>query len=317
MTTSKKIKDLEDHNLTPREAVILWMREAHQFDSLIAYGSWLAHQSDDAYPLIRMPAQVVAAVRARNKGTRNEDLRNEFYRAQKDVLFLYQIHKQLNMRAIQEEEARELKVQMLVEKLKGLIDHVYLCDMARLKGFEFPQDLSSPLPERTKTKHELSLNEEILSWPREEMLLWGEVMSFTEASRTLSEHYFAGEELLYPNVRRTLDSTLDLLAGLREAYHETLDMRPPESDEDFILWMAQDKGVKSRKTSGDDAADDMPRPSVKRAARALAEHVVLMARAEALDDLGERDVGIKLVHDWMCSEQGEQRPDDAQDVKQD
>jgi hypothetical protein len=241
-----------------------------------------------------MPAQVVAAVRARNKGTPDEDLRGEFYRAHKDMFFLYEIHEQLNRQAIQEQEVRQLKVQILGDKLKALINHFHFCNIARLKGFKFPDDLSTPLPERTKPKDELSLDEEILAWPREEMLLWGEVMSFTEATRILSEHYFGGEDLLYPNVRQELASTLVLLAGWREVYEETLDMRPPESDKEFILWMARNEDEKCREASADDAADDMPRPRVKRVARALAEHVVLMARAEALDDLGERGAGIKL-----------------------
>ena len=32
MTLAKRIDDIEGRNLTPHEAVILWMREAHQFD---------------------------------------------------------------------------------------------------------------------------------------------------------------------------------------------------------------------------------------------------------------------------------------------
>lgn len=311
MSNKKRLETIENHNLTPREAVVLWMHEAHQFGSFQGYVRWLLDQPDDAYPLIRMPAQVVAAVRARNKGTRDEDLRDDFYRVQKDLLFLYHVHKQLNMRAIQEEEARRLKVQMLGDKLEGLINHICLSGIARLKGFEFPNDLAAPLPERTKTKDELSLDEEILDWPTKEMSLWGEVMSFTEAARILSEHYFGGEELLYPNVRQELAATLALLTGWRESYQRTLGMRPPDSDKDFILRMARDEDKKGRKASADDAADDTPRPNVKRGARALANYVILIARAEALDDLGERDSGINLVRDWMCSEQGQRTFEDA------
>ena len=64
MSLSRRLDDLEDHHLTPKEAVICWIREAHQFDSLLDYGRWLLEQPEDAYPLIRMPRQVVAAVRA-------------------------------------------------------------------------------------------------------------------------------------------------------------------------------------------------------------------------------------------------------------
>jgi hypothetical protein len=33
----------------------------------------------------------------------------------------------------------------------------------------------------------------------------------------------------------------------------------------------------------------------------VAEHYVLIARAEALEAVGERDAGIRLVEDWMRS----------------
>ena len=53
MSFDKRIGDVED-NLTPKEAVIYWMQEAHQCDSLLAYGRWLMDQPEDVYPLIRI-----------------------------------------------------------------------------------------------------------------------------------------------------------------------------------------------------------------------------------------------------------------------
>ena len=85
MTLAKRIADMEDHYLSPREAVLLWIKEAHEFGSLERYGGWLLEQPEDAYPLIKMPAQVVAAVRSQHKGVRDEALRDEFYRVQKDL----------------------------------------------------------------------------------------------------------------------------------------------------------------------------------------------------------------------------------------
>src|SRR5660397_196501 len=112
MSFDKRIADVED-NLTPKEAVIYWMREAHRCDSLLTYGRWLMDQPEDAYPLIRLPKQVVAAIRARNKGTPDSRLGDQFYRVQKDVLFLYHLHNQVNLQALQEEETLRLKVTLL------------------------------------------------------------------------------------------------------------------------------------------------------------------------------------------------------------
>ena len=65
MTLAKRLCELEDHGLTPQEAMILWMREAHGFGSYERYARWLIDQPDYVYPLIRMPAQVVGACTAR------------------------------------------------------------------------------------------------------------------------------------------------------------------------------------------------------------------------------------------------------------
>src|SRR5664279_4561489 len=125
MSFDKRIENMEG-NLTPKEAVIYWMQEAHQCDSLLAYGRWLMDQPEDVYPLIRLPKQVVAAVRARNKGTPDLRLRDQFYRVQKDVLFLYHLHNQVNLQALQEEEALHLRMELLNERLRSLIYHCLL-----------------------------------------------------------------------------------------------------------------------------------------------------------------------------------------------
>src|SRR5450756_390914 len=127
MSLAKRVGNVED-NLTPREAVICWIREAHEFDSLLDYGRWLLEQPEEAYPLIRMPKQVVAAVRAQNKGKPDILLRDDFYRVQKDVTFLYHLHKQVNVQALQDEEALRLKVTLLSERLRGLIYRIWAID---------------------------------------------------------------------------------------------------------------------------------------------------------------------------------------------
>src|SRR5665811_811155 len=177
MSLAKRVGDVEDH-LTPKEAVICFMREAHQFNSLLTYGRWLLEQPEDAYPLIRMPKQVVAAVRAQNKGTSDALLRDELYRVQKDVTFLYHLHKQVNLQALQDEEALRLKVTLLAEKLRSLIHRIWAIDALRLERLQFPDDLSAPPPKRRrkKTNEDLDLVEVIAAWSGEEQLLWGEVV---------------------------------------------------------------------------------------------------------------------------------------------
>ena len=46
MTLAKRLTAIEGDNLTPQQAVILWMREAHEFGSWAAYARWLLDQPD-------------------------------------------------------------------------------------------------------------------------------------------------------------------------------------------------------------------------------------------------------------------------------
>ena len=48
MSLATRMASVEHHNLAPKEAVILWMREAHQFGSYQSYARWLIDQPDDA-----------------------------------------------------------------------------------------------------------------------------------------------------------------------------------------------------------------------------------------------------------------------------
>jgi len=304
MSLSSRLCDLEDHCLTPREAVILWTRDAHGFGSLLSYGAWLLDQPDEAYPLIRLSEQVAGAVRAKSKRVPDQKLRSELHRAEKSVLFLYQLHKQLNLRAIASEEVHALKVSLLSEKLRNLAGEVYAVDMARLERFSLPEDLTRPRRKRKKTEDELSLEKRLADWSREERLFWGEVMSLREAARLVSARYLGGEELFYPDAARKLEATLTALSGLRELYQEILAGRPPQSDKAFALWLAEDEKPKRRRAPAAELTQAEARPDVTASARALARHVILIARAEALDDLGEREAGIQLVKQWMRSEEG-------------
>ena len=304
MSFDKRIENMEG-NLTPKEAVIYWMQEAHQCDSLLAYGRWLMDQPKDVYPLIRMPRQVVAAVRARNKGTPDLRLRDQFYRVQKDVLFLYHLHNQVNLQALQEEEALHLRMELLNERLRSLIYHVAVVDGRRLEGLKLPDEVPAPRPRRRrrkKTTEEAELDQALTSWSAEEALLRGEILAFQEAERLISRRYFGGEDLLFPQSARTLHEVLEHLASARDLYRTMIDRRPPESEKELLRWVLEEPTMESPDlptVALEDLAET--RPDTGRTARTLAEHHVLMARAEALDALGEREASMRLVENWVRS----------------
>src|SRR5680860_679066 len=273
MSLAKRVEDVED-NFTPREAVICWMQEAHQFDSLLAYGRWLLDQPDDAYPLIRMPKQVVAAVRRKHKGTPDSHLRDQFHRVQKDVLFLYHLHIQVNLRALQEEEALHLKVELLSERLRSLISHTAAVDGRRVEGVKVSDVARTKPPRRRRrmTKEEVDLQEALDAWLFEENLTWGKVVTFQEAERLISRRYFGGEDLLFPQSVRTLHEVLGHLATARDLYRTMIDRRPPESEEG-LLALVLEKPTKDSPGHPPASSETWAekRPDTGRAARCLAE----------------------------------------------
>lgn len=304
MNLAKRASDLEDHALSPREAVISWMREAHEFDSLLAYGRWLVEQPDDVYPLVRMPRQVVAAVRARNKGKPEILFRREIYQVQKDLLFLYHLHTQLNLRAVEEEETWRLGLALLTERLRGLVREVCRVDQSRLEGFEFPEDLRKKRRKHKKTAEEMKLEDQLRAWAEEESGLWVRVKSSKQAAGLISRRYLAGEVLLFPASVRRIDAALASLTGLREVYQHLLEARLPDTDEGLARLLVSDEPVRVQTSEAEGDGDFHDEADVNAAALHLARHVVMVARAEALDDLGERDAGVALAERWMRQELG-------------
>jgi hypothetical protein len=63
MTADRRLAKLEGA-LSPKAATLLWLAEAHQFDSLPAYVDWLIDQPTSAAPLYRVPEAAEAGVRA-------------------------------------------------------------------------------------------------------------------------------------------------------------------------------------------------------------------------------------------------------------
>ena len=66
MTTTalaRRLAQLEA-SLSPQQAVLAWLAEAHAYPTLGEYVRSLLDGPETAWPLVRMPAQVGAAVRA-------------------------------------------------------------------------------------------------------------------------------------------------------------------------------------------------------------------------------------------------------------
>ena len=133
MTLDRRLDNLEE-SLSPREVIICWLREVHEFESYASYCRWLLDQPDDAYPLIKLTSQVRAGVRSNHKGTPGVLLKDELRRAEKEVIFLYYVQKELNLRLYMEEEVLRVWAYLLTQKLRLIVQGKAVRDDLHLEG---------------------------------------------------------------------------------------------------------------------------------------------------------------------------------------
>lgn len=302
MSLATRVGAVEDHHLTPKEAVICWIREAHQFDSPLEYGRWLLEQPEDASPLVRLPRQVVAACRKRNTGTPDHHLRDEIYQVQKDLLFLYFLHSRVNLRLLHEQEAFALRLTLLGQRLRMLMQQVATVDEERLRRLAAADGPGGrpPASWQKKTKADLELDQAVDSWQAEEDALRADICATQEAANLISRRYLGAEELFFPAQLEFLRTLLEALAGFRDLYRHLLRKRPPRSVEGFLRWLAEGPAPEPGDSEPPDGAHAHENTeSLRQAARARAEEHILMARSEALDTLGEHEASARLMEDWM------------------
>lgn len=159
-------------SLSPTQAVCLWLTEAHHHGSLYAYTQWLLDQPDDTYPLVKMPKQVVEAVRTAMKG-KPRDIDREIYRVQRDVLFLFHLAMGMNTRAMDIAETLRLKCLLLAEEFHSLtLRHAVGRDTNALR-LRLCRELAYPLDPATAAAVEAAQKYGVDTW---ELLSEGEVL---------------------------------------------------------------------------------------------------------------------------------------------
>ena len=296
MSMERRLDDLKDKSLTPREAVILWMQEAHQFGSFVDYGRWLTDQPDEAYPLIRMPEQVVGAIRAKNKGVSDTELRDQFFAVQRDLLFLYYLHSQANLRASSDHEPLSLRVIMLIREIRALTLESYGLDELR-RGRTGVEAGVQKRPGKKDREAREGYRAHLERWLPEAMEVRRRICVFLMATDLLSRRYFAGHDILYPETREDLTWNLATIANLLDTYADLM-RAGGQSDAQlrrYVLELAGEQVEKDMRPPSILNAD----PEVPALAKTLAEEWVLMAKSEALEKLGERDQAEQLAQRLM------------------
>ena len=214
-------------------------------------------------------------------------MRDEFRRVQRNLLFLYYLHKQPNMRALMDREALQLRVIILIKEIRGLVIEKHDLDQMRLTRVNL-EGKRHPRPEKVKQRAKALYQTHADAWPVEAQEVLARVPTFLAAVQMISRRYFAGEDILFPETRENLSCNLTNIANLKEMYADSILGGSPESDDgfrDYVLALV-----------GDGRENEKGRPAVAAGhgssefaheARLLAEQWILMARSEALEGLGE------------------------------
>ena len=95
MSTGKRRIEKLETALTPKQAFILWLQEAHSFNGIKEYVKSLKDQPANAAPIPRLTDQVEEAVKRTPKGRPREEIDKAVRQAYKDVLFLLFLHRQV------------------------------------------------------------------------------------------------------------------------------------------------------------------------------------------------------------------------------
>jgi hypothetical protein len=255
MSSGKRRLDKLEVSLTPKQAILLWMAEAHRHDTMEQYAKSLKDSNDSAWPMATLPKQVTGAVEQALKGIPRKEISNGVRQAVRDVLFLFHLHQQVNGKLMEEQKAFLFRLRWLRAEL-GRLHYQKLAHQASPSGIR-----KGVLKRRDVTR-----------WQQEAKLFLEELHDLRLAVITIIQRYFDGRDLLFPALTEGLNYLVKAMEVLVEMLNE--DLAP-------------------KKWARADVTDVETRAGT--AAAAQVAFLVDMAKAQALDALGETQAGIAIV----------------------
>lgn len=268
--------------LTPRQALLLWLEEAHQFPTMLGYNRTLVDKADPAFPLYRLPLQVERATRTAMKGEPHDQVERAIRQGIRDVCFLYQLHQRANMRLLDAEEALDLRLVRLLEGLEHLLVYeVRTTQLVELQvlGNAGPSTLVLP-PWATQQGHALRTR----GWCAQAKELLGQAYTLRTATDTLSLRYFAGHGVLYPASAQLLAQLIKQAETVVTLFNE---------HQTTLVADSSKKEAAERKALLIDLAELQEKQEA--ASAVTLTGMVELAKAAALDDVGERRAAHDLV----------------------
>jgi len=230
-----------ERNLDPLEAVICFMREAHEYPSPLSYYQWLRTQPEEEWPLAKIPRQVAmsreAGYRKLPEAERNARLRTP----QKEVLFLLGLHEETNALLWRDDERLQYRLLWLVERLRSLTVKAFDQEQERMATFQVAgeADPESPTTRKDEEQQEAALGEEYDPLLSDIRVLRRDMQTKAEAIDLVSRRYLASEDPLFPCYRNRLESTLHMLETMERTCLETLAATPITAEDSFAFYLEQ------------------------------------------------------------------------------
>ena len=135
--------------LTPRQAFLLWMGEAHGYGSLEDYARSIKGGPESAWPLVRLPDQVTKAVEQAMKGEPPDLIRRRVRQALRDVLFLFHLHQQVNRTFLEQERCFWAQGLALATGLNAMMRERNLRDQMQWNAMRVSMELPYPVDQET------------------------------------------------------------------------------------------------------------------------------------------------------------------------
>ncbi len=157
MTSGKRrLEKLEGH-LTPKQAALLWMAEAHQFGTLEGHALHLKTQPHSAWPLRRLGAQMRVSVEQSLKGKPEVGINLALRQAYLDVAFLYHLHEGINTRLAEKGRYFSTYSLLLVQQLSALVRENFQNDQGQHNRMMVGLNMPYPLDPETAAAVEAAI----------------------------------------------------------------------------------------------------------------------------------------------------------------
>ncbi|MFQ6030895.1 MAG: hypothetical protein ACE5Q6_25800 [Dehalococcoidia bacterium] len=189
----RRLAKLEGH-LTPKQAALLWMNDAHQFGTMTQYADSLKGQPDSAWPIPRLCDQMEVSITQALKGRPKVEIGQTLRQAYLDVLFLFYLHQRVNSTVMERERYFASHSYMLAQQLSALVREKHYADDAlwnrMLVGLRMPY----PLDPETAAAVDAAIENSVMPWEvleeGDELARWITDSFLAQGKTELPEHAY-------------------------------------------------------------------------------------------------------------------------------